>query len=209
MPAPPQRSGTMMPSRPSSPSRAKIFFGNLWLLSISAATGAISRLARSRAVSWISFCSGDRSKSIVLIPPRPGRRAFLDERPHAFFLIVGPEQRREQLALDLDAGRHRHVELARRTARLCRRDGRRRLGRDLRRPSRGPARSSASGSVDGVDEPDAQRLVGVDDGAGVDQLARACAAPTRRSSRWRAAEARDDAQADLGQCPASRCGTRR
>jgi hypothetical protein len=66
MPAPPQRSGTMMPSSPSSPSRAKMFFGNSCLRSISAATGAISRVAKSRAVSWISFCSGARSKFMRL-----------------------------------------------------------------------------------------------------------------------------------------------
>ncbi len=65
MPAPPQLSGTATPISPSSPSRAINSLGKRCSLSIAAARGAISLLARSRAVSRSRACSGVSSRSTI------------------------------------------------------------------------------------------------------------------------------------------------
>ena len=67
MPAPPHSSGTATPIRPSSPSRAISSLGKRCSLSIAAARGAISLLARSRAVSRSRVCSGVSSRSTISI----------------------------------------------------------------------------------------------------------------------------------------------
>src|SRR5215831_13144455 len=111
MPAPPHRSGTATPRRPRSPRRATISRGNRWVRSISAAAGAICLVANSRAVSRISFCSGESSRSMgdgyctprTGSPARPAGGALLDEGAHPFFLIVCGEEPREELALELVA----------------------------------------------------------------------------------------------------------
>src|ERR1700690_1485916 len=65
-----------------------------------AARGAISRLARSRAVSRINVCSGPSSKSILF--SGPDGPALLDEGAHPFFLVLGGEELGEELLLAID-----------------------------------------------------------------------------------------------------------
>jgi len=62
-PAPPYSSGMHAPMRPSSASFVKTSRGNRRSRSHSAACGSISCRAKSRVSPWISFCSGDSSKS--------------------------------------------------------------------------------------------------------------------------------------------------
>src|ERR671922_648200 len=56
-PLPPHFSGTMMPSRPSSPMRFTVSCGNRASRSISEAMGATCSCANSRAIAWIICCS--------------------------------------------------------------------------------------------------------------------------------------------------------
>ena len=66
-PAPPSSSGTQTPIRPSSPSFAKSSRGKRCSRSQSAACGAISVSATSRASAWISRCSSVREKSTAAV----------------------------------------------------------------------------------------------------------------------------------------------
>ena len=64
-PAPPYSSGTQTPINPTCASLAKTSCGKRCSRSQSAACGAISASATSRASAWISCCSAVRSKFIV------------------------------------------------------------------------------------------------------------------------------------------------
>src|SRR5262249_6870189 len=66
-PLPPQASGTMIPSRPSSPMRLTVSCGKRASRSISEAMGATCSCANSRAMSRIIVCSS--VSSILMILP--------------------------------------------------------------------------------------------------------------------------------------------
>ena len=205
IPAPPHFSGTMTPSSPSSPRRAKI--------SLREAVGAVDLGGGGRDLARREVAGGVPDQLLLggeleVHVARPDRRALLDEGAHAFLLIVGREQRREELALDArgPSSSGRAAPAAKRP--LGGGDGERRLGGDLGGDGRAPAASAPPARRPRCTRPmrsasSASMIV-----ARVDQLARARDADAAREP-LRAAEARDHAQADLGHARAWRRARRR
>ena len=185
MPAPPHFSGTMMPSRPSSPRRAKILRGNAWLRSISAACGSdLARREIARGVADQLLLGGELEVHASCCPSTAAARLSRNARMPSFW-SCGREQSartararaRAPAASGQLGGRARH------RARLARGDRQRRAGAAISAATRAHARQQLGRLDDRVDEADAQRLVGVDD-------ARPCRSARARAPRRRARDSR-------------------
>src|SRR5581483_1122649 len=169
-----------------------------------AASVASSSWSSSIDLSDMSLVdSGDNTHHSVAIQPdghRPLlaalelRLALLRERPHALPLILGGEERREEDRLVGEAGAE--VALQRAVRRVLRR--RERDGRALReRGGRLEHTVEELGRrIDGGDEPDPQRLGGVDRPPGKDQVLGE-RGPDRARKPLRPAPPRDDGEVDL------------
>ena len=73
-PAPPASSGTQMPAKPSAAAWRSVSTGNTQPSSQAAAWGAISFVAKARAVARTASCSSDSSKSKRASLCRPSAR---------------------------------------------------------------------------------------------------------------------------------------
>ena len=101
----------------------------------------------------------------------PPCRGVLDERGHADGAVLGGEQRRKLLSLDLQPGLQRRLEAA--VDRLLGSPQCVRRSGDERRHERLRCGVHVVGSDHSVDEPDRQRLGSIDEPAGKDQVLRA------------------------------------
>src|SRR6476469_3358514 len=134
----------------------------------------------------------DRISEARRSAPTELRRALLDERVDALAGVRGAERGHEAVALRLQP----RVEVRAARDALDLLDRQRRLARGLARPQQRRVEQLVVVD-DAVDEPDLQRLDGVDRLAEQVQLQRAGRADEAREP-LRAPEARDDAEVDLG-----------
>src|SRR5439155_13148202 len=123
------------------------------------------------------------------------RLALLDERRHALDLVPRGEQRREQLALPGQAGGQVHVQPA--VDGLLGRPQRLRRPDRVRRDELHRRRVDVRGGHDPVDQAHRERLGGVDQPAGEDQVL-GLGRTDQPGQPLGTARARDDAQVDLG-----------
>src|SRR4051812_12872917 len=157
-----------MPIKPSSPSLAMISAGKRCSRSMAAACGRISRAASSRVVCWIIFCSGVSSRSIESSAAAPRRRmvvllvlvVLVQKSPHARSRVLGCEERAERVGLQ---GQRLGGGVAGALAQEALGGGhcQRTSGADGAR--RSPGLVPQGGRLDdAIDQPEAQRLGGVD-----------------------------------------------